>query len=178
MQRFVWTFIVLICGAGSACKPKNSTANPPAQNNTPTVVEENTFHLPPDDSASLTDLVQPSTRYLLRDSSLAEFFMVNEKGIFFFDKAGVLEPEKAELAIYANEYGTTLKMFSQFPLDSMIRYCREKGRSAWPERFKSLSLPKRFRYNPGAIAPLKGLRVALDPGHMAANAEVAEIEGK
>ncbi|MFK7921430.1 MAG: hypothetical protein AB8H47_05710 [Bacteroidia bacterium] len=171
-----WAFVLMICGVGSACKPKPSP--PSLSDNPPVVVEENTFHLPKGNSASLKDLIQPSSTYLVRDSSLFDFFNIDETGIYFFATAEEQNPLKAEFVIYPDEFATTMKMFRHFPLDSMITFCREKKRSAWPDRFKKLPLPPRFVYPEGKIAPLKGLRVALDPGHMAASAEVAEIEGK
>ncbi|MEM6342809.1 MAG: N-acetylmuramoyl-L-alanine amidase [Bacteroidota bacterium] len=172
----LWLVIFVIFGGASACKPKPSPRN--STKDTPVVVEENTFQLPNEDRASLKDLVQPSTQYLVRDSSLFDYFKIDETGIYFFADPKANSPLEAEFVIFPDEFATTMKMFRHFPLDSMVAFCREKKRSAWPDRFKKLPLPARFYYKEGKIAPLSGLKVAIDPGHMAATAEVAEIEGK
>jgi N-acetylmuramoyl-L-alanine amidase len=55
----------------------------------------------------------------------------------------------------------------------------EKGTNRWADQLLNQSPNKpAFTYGANPDKPLQGLRVALDPGHLAHNMKMAEIEGK
>ena len=118
--------------------------------------------------------------FIDRDSSLGSFYSIDLFGISIF--AGETEKKNnqieyrvnwAELPIYKNIIATASReeamqiMLSKgnrpFPPDVMKRY------HVVPDFIKS---------QPTAKLPLKGLRIALDPGHIAADTAMGRIEDK
>ena len=63
-------------------------------------------------------------------------------------------------------------------MDELIAEYQAKGTRTWDERKKEEYRPTSWKIGPDEEYPLKGLRVALDPGHLGSSMEQAELEGK
>lgn len=160
----------------------NLTATPPEKSTEtlPQVVEETVFNLSEELQAEqVRESPYPLSDVLLvRDTTLRKYYRIDATGIHFFRSLANTAHEAAEFIIYPDEYELTGQMFRIFSLDSMVNLIKTKGRKPWPEACQNLTFPTPFPYSPDNFPVLKGLRVALDPGHIAGNMEVAEIEGK
>jgi N-acetylmuramoyl-L-alanine amidase len=178
MKRSVWKLLglglAIMAMVNLACKKAASQGNVEPRIS---VSEEHNFELPDGEQNSSLAALVPNDRLLLRDSSLLDYYRIDAGGIRFFREPGDSSRE-AEFIIYPDEYEITARMFRYLALDSMVSLCLEKGRKPWPESYHGFKAPDEFEFNEKSFPPLKGLRVALDPGHMAATPEVAQIEGK
>ena len=179
MKESVWKlmclglFVLLI--SNFACKKASSQSS---AGDSPTITEETSFQLPEDDANSSLSALIPDDRLLLRDSSLLDYYYIDATGIHFFSQTGDTSHQDAEFIIYPDEYEITARMFRLYSLDSMVRLILDKGSKPWPESYQNIKAPLAFKINNKNDETLRGLRVAIDPGHMAGTAEVAEIEGK
>ncbi|RMG71005.1 MAG: hypothetical protein D6722_07635 [Bacteroidetes bacterium] len=118
----------------------------------------------------------PGLPLLLRDSSLIDHVAIDSGGIRLYASAADRAADRPEVIIYPDEYPLTAQLLRSLPWDSATNLCLRKGRDRWPRRFEAP--PPMPAPSPDSSQPLRGLRVALDPGHIAANPETAEIEGK
>ena len=126
---------------------------------------------PPPQPAGLSGLP-----LLLRDSSLWSQLTIDATGIRLYATAADRAAGRPEVVIYPSEYGRTARLLRSLPWDSATAACLRKGTQPWPE---ALPLPPPLPpVQADSTLPLRGLRVALDPGHIAAHPEAAEIEGK
>lgn len=118
--------------------------------------------------------------YLIKDSSLYNYFEIDETGIRLYATPIDKRMETPEIHIYPDEYERFQQLFVHLSQDSVARIYEAKGSYHWRiDEFRKLTKTKiDFHYGQDSLKPLKGLRVALDPGHIAADVEEGEIEGK
>lgn len=117
---------------------------------------------------------------LIKDSILKDNFKIDEKGI----KMPGQGVENPSWHIYPEELAFTKELLKEMSAKRMVDLLNEKGTQPWSEEIKSLAFSPElsprpeFSYADSLSLPLQGLRVAIDPGHMAGNMEIAELEGK
>ncbi|MEO0470457.1 MAG: hypothetical protein AAF206_12605 [Bacteroidota bacterium] len=121
---------------------------------------------------------EPSEDFLVKDEEIRQYYNIDNQGISFYASPEDRAAGKIEARIYKEEYGLTSRFFAAYPLDSIVSWYQKKGLGKWPARLSRTHNRVRFSYRPGAEKPLSGLRVALDPGHLAGDMELAELEGK
>lgn len=118
-------------------------------------------------------------RILVKDSSILDFFSFDEKGLRMYADSASKVAEKPEYHIFPEEIPLFNTLAASLGPDSLLALCLKKGTGAWPDSLLSKPITTdTFRYGKNKLKPLEGLRVALDPGHLAHNMEMAEIEGK
>lgn len=118
-------------------------------------------------------------RILVKDSSILSFFRFDEQGLSMYTDSLAREKDSAEYRIFPHEYAHFVRLSKALDPDSLLQVCLEKGSNPWPDRaIDAADIPEAFEYGKSKLKPLEGLRVALDPGHLAHNMEMAEIEGK
>ena len=131
-----------------------------------------------------TDSFDPSVyaermRILVKDSSILDFFTFDENGLRMYPDSAAKAADSAEYHIYPNEIPLFNKLSESLSPDSLLAFCLKKGTVHWPDSLPGQSFSiDTFHYGKNKLKPLEGLRVALDPGHLAHNMEMAEIEGK
>ncbi|CAN5242558.1 hypothetical protein BH09BAC5_BH09BAC5_02810 [soil metagenome] len=119
-------------------------------------------------------------RYLDRDSCLQNFYQIDLYGISMFPDSVAKrnnEPEYrvnwSELNIYKNIIATTPREDAE---DIMMQ---KRNRPFLPSFIKDYSLITEYiKYSPTEKLPLKGLRIALDPGHTASDTAMGRLEDK
>ncbi len=115
--------------------------------------------------------------YLVKDSTLHNQFLVSSRGLEMFTP-DTSQPKRApEAVIYWDEIELFRKMVYSLPTDTLLQRYAAKGEQHWnPADFKSLqAVPQPFIYTPSASQPLRGLRVALDPGHVGGLMDYAQF---
>lgn len=125
--------------------------------------------------------LSPDLNLLIKDSVLRDNVKIDKQGIHIYGQG----EEEIDWFIYPEEYKIARQLLKQFSAERMVDFLNEKGSQAWSDQIKSLAYsPKNFHTyvdsitSEGRALPLMGLRVAIDPGHMAGNMEIAELEGK
>lgn len=118
--------------------------------------------------------------YLLRDSLLNDYFSIEEGNIAIYALPFEKEEGKAECIIYKDEISSVKLLVEQLSSDSLLLFYKEKMTRHLSELshyqkyiHKKVSLVKKDTLN-----PFKNLRIAIDPGHIEASLQLAEIEGK
>ena len=122
-----------------------------------------------------------SLDWLLKDDSLHRHVEINETGIALYASAEDREAGLVECRIYPQEYAFTAQLFQQLAPDSLLNLYQAKGLKKWTQilgtnvQVDSLTP---FSFDPEATQPMKGLKIALDPGHVSNTLADAELEGK
>ncbi len=118
--------------------------------------------------------------YLIKDSLEASLFNIDEEGIKVYADQRSREIDSPEFHLFINEISSVASAMDQLSGPGLIRYYLNKGTQKLTRRERSsmagLSSPPPF--NPNAPHPLKGWRIAVDPGHISGTLAWAEIEGK
>ena len=117
----------------------------------------------------------PVLKYLIKDSAVLNQIHIDSNGISILD----LESLDTLWKIYPDEYTLATRLLDCLPADSLWQLFSHKQTNRWPKSFSHHLCPKQV-YRPAndSLQPLKGLKVALDPGHIAGDIRLAEAEGK
>lgn len=127
-------------------------------------------------------ILQQRLSLLLHDASLRELVQIDSSGIRLYASAADRQAGRAEVHIFPEEYQLTARLYDMMRPDSMVRYYQLKGTQPWGPEWQALArhawpvLPGPVSSDPAQ--PLRGWRVALDPGHTAGDLETARTEGK
>ncbi|WNJ16295.1 hypothetical protein [Pontibacter sp. G13] len=163
--------LMLMMWTGFLCQnPKESSPSSPG-----TAIDT---PIQPSDPPSLPKYIRLNLAKLVKHPSIMDQLEVKREGIFIYETAEDKSSNQPEWVIYPEEYDAVGEMLSKLPTDSAISILNRKGAAPWDQELdqvwgKSAVKPRR---TPGL--PLQGMRIALDPGHMAGDMEMAEIEGK
>ncbi len=111
--------------------------------------------------------------FLIRDNVLLSQIRINEKGVTLFASAADSLDNKPEVTIYWHEAGAFLNMLDRYTVDEAVDRYLNKGTKPFATNSYDNQPPKR-------IVPkaLKGMKIAIDPGHNANRMENAVIERK
>lgn len=115
--------------------------------------------------------------YLIKDPQLRGEFSAEDSVIRFFAQP---EEERSAFAMYRSEWPMWERCFAYLSDDSLVALYERKGDTLWTEADFPILPEARspFERDSSARLPLQGLRVAIDPGHVAGNQAMAELEGK
>ena len=130
-------------------------------------------------AAGMTNIPDPLI-YLIKDSSLADLFEIDKSGVSFFSDQVKKKAHLPEWKVYAEEYAFTRRLLACMPSDSLARLLEQKGTDSWPDELKDRTCKPApsFQFSGDSTIPLSGLKVALDPGHVAGDIQAAEWERK
>jgi N-acetylmuramoyl-L-alanine amidase len=120
-------------------------------------------------------------RYLVRQAELEHHFRIDERGLATFASYAAKKQNQPECLVYWNELPSFKNALLNLPRPGAIEYYLEKkSRKFTAQEIKELKAAGRGRtpVPKGARAsrPLQGYRIAIDPGHIAGDIEMAKIE--
>ncbi len=118
--------------------------------------------------------------YLIKDPSINDFMDISPRGISVYSSIEAKLLGRPECRIYPDEYERFVDLLTNYSMDKIIREYQLKGTQRWgsDKAFDINPGRNEFRFGANPRLPLSGLRVAVDPGHIANYMELAEIEGK
>ncbi|MCU0449896.1 MAG: N-acetylmuramoyl-L-alanine amidase [Bernardetiaceae bacterium] len=137
---------------------------------------------PPSPQAQLAkQYLATARRYLVRQAELEHYFRIDERGIATFASFADKKKNEPECLVYWNELASFKNALLNLPRPGAIEYYLEKkSRKFTAQEIKELKAAGRERtpVPKGARAdrPLQGYRIAIDPGHIAGDIEMAKIE--
>lgn len=119
-------------------------------------------------------------RYIDKDSTLGDFYAMDLFGISIFAGATEKRNEQPEYRVNWNDLPLYKNIISFAPRDEAQAIMLEKGKRTFlPEFVKKYALPPEYlRPKPTAQLPLRGLKIALDPGHIASDTAMGRMEDK
>ncbi|OJJ21014.1 hypothetical protein BKI52_10595 [marine bacterium AO1-C] len=134
-------------------------------------------------------------QYLLKDESIRGMFAISDSGITLYREVPIVKEKdtkatKSTDAAKKNKATKTKKeveyhlpwqkldIFKRLVIANPIETYEMYQRQKLPTGAMDVRRPRRFRVQTNSAQPLKGLRVALDPGHMAGSLEMAKKERK
>jgi len=127
----------------------------------------------------MMDRLELNLSYLIKDSELRDHFSISQDGIAIYGSKRDQQMGRPEFFLYPEEFDAYWGMMQLFPPERMMTIYENKGTSRWPkkivERYQPFSIWKR---NHSTNQVLKGVRIAVDPGHIAGSMTEAELEGK
>lgn len=120
---------------------------------------------------------------LVKDSSIQDYFEVKKSGIYLYARPEDKRTNNPEMILFTEEIPTFLYLSEKLTPDSLLNLMLAKGseKKFSVDYLLSDSIDgntPRFEYGADSLKPLAGLKVAIDPGHIAGDFEMAEMEGK
>jgi N-acetylmuramoyl-L-alanine amidase len=114
-----------------------------------------------------------------KEDALQSFYAVDEQGISIFANAEDNLSNKPEMRLSWSEVPQFKALMREAPAQEALRIMIEKKTEPFkPAIIAAYVKPSITGITPEPLKPLKGLRVALDPGHMAGDMSMARIEKK
>lgn len=138
---------------------------------------------------------QRVNKYLLKDESIRDMFAISDSGITMYREVPVVKSKgkkgqkdtglskknkstKTKKEVEYHLPWSKLDIFKRLvvanPIETYAMYQQQK----LPSAALDVRRPRRFRVQTNSDKPLKGLKVALDPGHMAGSLAMAKKERK
>ncbi len=115
---------------------------------------------------------QKIAKYLDKENALQGYYAIDNSGISIFESPEKKDKKEIEYKVYWSELDWLGFLFKNFSLEETIDLFNDK---------KDKDMYDNADYIPKNIftdSLLKGLRIAIDPGHLAANIEEAKLERK
>lgn len=106
---------------------------------------------------------------IIKNKALASQVQISQEGIRLFASAPKSEKDSAEFFLSWEE----VPAYQQW-----LQHAPEATEQAYPKRPSGTLPSPRFFPPPSANLPLRGWRIALDPGHIAGDMAMAQMEGK
>lgn len=126
------------------------------------------------------EIITKRLNYTVKNEEVYNFFEVQEDGVSFYENLNDKKSKKQDFKIYFNETKDFENLCYWLDKDSLEKIIKKKGNDKFSKILnrKIKSKPKSFIYNEKSKFPLKGCRIAIDPGHVAGSFKEARMEGK
>lgn len=119
-------------------------------------------------------------QYIDRDSALDDHYLIDIFGISIFAGAKEKKANKPEYRLYWSELQIFKNMYNDLSRKEVMDVFSTKGNKSFSgsivKHYSNFSPPVSNKSN--AISPLKGLKIALDPGHIASDTAMGRLEDK
>lgn len=116
--------------------------------------------------------------FLIKDDTLRAQFSIDADGIRIYASSEDKKAQSPETIIYWDEIADWNQYAASLHPDSLFKVYAQKG----TRRFSELNLPPApiiaSTFSPTDSLPLRGMRIALDPGHVGGTMEYAKLERK
>lgn len=121
-----------------------------------------------------------TSQFIDRDAVLSDFFSIDLFGIAVFAGENEKKANEPEYRVNWSEISTYKNIIATAPREEAMQIMLSKGiRPFPPDVVKRYSLvPDYIKPQPTIKLPLKGLRIALDPGHIASDTAMGRMEDK
>lgn len=115
-----------------------------------------------------------------KQDRLQQYYTIDENGISIFATPADQAANKIEYRLGWSELSQFKALMREVPLKDMVKIMSDKKEKGFsPEAIeKFIKPPAATGITPEPGKPLKGLKVAIDPGHIAGDMETARLEKK
>ena len=130
---------------------------------------------------SLQWLVQQNARlYINPEGKISGYYAVDHSGISIYSSPENKAKNLIETKIYWDEIILLRQLINKMPKEVLLKLYQAKNTSRYPDSLYVFSVPqlKAFDTISHLPQPLKGLKIALDPGHISGDMEIAAYELK
>ena len=127
------------------------------------------------DTSFVAQLKDKVNRYLDKEHALDGYYLIDTSGVSIFETPEAKANGLVEYKVFWDEVGEINRLFKRFTSEELLHYLQAKKDRNLLGTTRSEGL---LRLDPPLDHPLKGIRIALDPGHMATTMEEAKMEKK
>ncbi len=123
----------------------------------------------------------PNLTYLVKDPQVWDYLIINAESISFYANLEDKMKDKPECRIYTQEINDFKQLIKILSVDSMAFLYKDKGISYLkdlPIFQKKVAYTENEKPKFDPSQPFKGLKIAIDPGHIEESMEMAQIEAK
>lgn len=123
----------------------------------------------------------PNLAYLVKDAQVWDYLIIDKDGISMYEDLENKMKNIPECRIYRSEIKDFTHLINVLPVDSIAILYREKKSNYLKDLIsfkKYLSIKEKVPPKTDSSIPFKGWKIAIDPGHIEANMEMAQIEAK
>lgn len=117
-------------------------------------------------------------RFLIRDPALGDHFALRADGFALYASAADKAAHRPECLLYWEEWEAFARLVASLPAEEALQVYFDKRRDRLPPDLLHRLPPPSAPFQPGLDSdhPLRGLRVALDPGHLGGSMAMAVLE--
>jgi len=115
------------------------------------------------------DRVTRNLQFLCKEAECLDNFVINERGLYVYSTNSKIE--NPQFILYWREMPHFVKLLEEKTDEEIIELLERKGNHYFYGINNTYVDPARY-----PVSEMKGLKVALDPGHMAATWEQAQLE--
>lgn len=115
-------------------------------------------------------------KYLNFHNSLSNLVAIDDDGVKIYPNATAKKSGKPEFTLYWPEVDYFVNMTKRQPVDSLVKVYNEKKNKRMG-KYWSVILPELNSKQQGK-RPLEGIKIAIDPGHIAGDFETGKLEQK
>lgn len=131
----------------------------------------------PNQDAPSMNIFEQNANQICKDSGVQNFFKMDEKGLFLYADSVSKIQEKPEFSLYADEFPVFRKLLKTLSSKDLYELYRSKGNSILDSNLYS-KYNQRKPHQIDSLHPLRGIRIAIDPGHVAGSQKEAVMEQK
>jgi len=119
-------------------------------------------------------------QYLDFNGSLSKLTLVSETSIKLFSNEDDIKKNNPTVFLAFDEFDIFKLLIKNLPIDSVASILKQKKNNNWTAEQRDMFFSKIITPIPekNAKKKLSGIKIAIDPGHMAGNREMAIIEAK
>ncbi|HVA99614.1 MAG TPA: hypothetical protein VNG53_12025 [Bacteroidia bacterium] len=124
--------------------------------------------------------IAKAKKYLEKNSASENYFSINEKGVSMFANPKDKQLQLPEYTVYWNELDTLQLLFKTVSDSEMQRILIEKNTHYFSKNIFSDNAVQQIKstFFPSDEKKLNGLKIAIDPGHIAGTLQMAKIESR
>ncbi|MBI3510065.1 MAG: N-acetylmuramoyl-L-alanine amidase [Bacteroidetes bacterium] len=111
--------------------------------------------------------------YLDHDHKLQQYYNLNDAGIFIYKDSVQKKKNNPEYFVAWNEIGMYKEVMAREPKDAALKIMLQKGGKNFSDRALP---PEILTPSETASKPLNGIRIAIDPGHIAGDTAFGRVE--
>lgn len=124
------------------------------------------------------EIYQKKLSILVKSSSIKNYYKIDQTGISIYANAYDKANGKVECKVYYDEVEAFKTLMQYLSYEKFVEYYKKKGENHLNVDYLS-KFPDKTPKIPAAITPqvpLKGIRIALDPGHIAGSYQEGQFE--
>lgn len=123
----------------------------------------------------------PNLAYLIKDTQVWDYMVINKESISLYANLEDKMKNLPECRIYQSELHDVQKLIKILSVDSIGIFYKQKQSNYLkdlPAFYKYVKQKEKEKIKPDINLPLKGWKIAVDPGHIEQTMEMAQIEAK
>ena len=115
---------------------------------------------------------------LVKHPEINNYFAVEKDGISMYADSLAKIAKRVECKIYFSEIAVFNELAKRLSADSLLKFYEQKGSSKIGSKYSNLLKTNQLKEKRTLEFPLRGIKIAIDAGHIAGDTAMADFEGR